>query len=114
MTAKAEYEQLKKKYDAVVEYTVHLTAERDAIVAQLEEAQRDLSREISKRRSTAAGEVGKALKTDKLDKKPESKVSSVNMFINCLSSYEIIFSLGIFVAHGVVDHLRCLCCGKIF
>lgn len=79
MTAKAEYEQLKKKYDAVVEYTVHLTAERDAIVAQLEEAQRDLSREITKRRSAAAGEVGKALKADKLEKKPETKVNLIEI-----------------------------------
>lgn len=38
-----ELEALKKKYDAVVEYTVHLTAERDTILAQLEVAQRQLA-----------------------------------------------------------------------
>lgn len=49
-SAQEELEALRKKYDAVVEYTVHLTAERDTIVAQLEEAQKDLSREVAKRR----------------------------------------------------------------
>ena len=33
----AELQNLRKKYDAVVEYTVHLTAERDTIVQRLEE-----------------------------------------------------------------------------
>jgi hypothetical protein len=45
-----ELDSLKKKYDAVVDYTVHLTAERDTIVAQLEQTQRELSREISNKR----------------------------------------------------------------
>lgn len=31
---------LQKKYDSVVEYTVHLTAERDTIVAQLDEVKK--------------------------------------------------------------------------
>lgn len=44
-TLLAELNALKKKYDAVVEYTVHLTAERDTILAQLEEMQKAYNRE---------------------------------------------------------------------
>lgn len=47
-----ELQSIRKKYDAVVEYTVHLTAERDAIVAQLEVAQRELSKEKSKKKGS--------------------------------------------------------------
>lgn len=46
----AELTTLRKKYDAVVEYTVHLTAERDTIVAQLEELQREFTREVSRKK----------------------------------------------------------------
>jgi hypothetical protein len=45
-----ELQNLRKKYDAVVEYTVHLTAERDAIVSQLETSQRELVKEKSKKK----------------------------------------------------------------
>jgi vesicle-associated membrane protein-associated protein A len=40
----SELQGLRKKYDAVVEYTVHLTAERDAIVEQLDKANKELGR----------------------------------------------------------------------
>lgn len=54
----AELQNLRKKYDAVVEYTVHLTAERDSIVAQLESAQRELNKEKSKKKAdVGAGKV---------------------------------------------------------
>eukprot|EP01031_Cornospumella_fuschlensis_P027455 gene27455-33158_t len=46
----AELQNMRKKYDAVVEYTVHLTAERDAIVAQLENLQRELNKEKGKKK----------------------------------------------------------------
>lgn len=49
----AELQNLRKKYDAVVEYTVHLTAERDAIVSQLETSQRELVKEKSKKKAGA-------------------------------------------------------------
>jgi hypothetical protein len=48
----AELQSLRKKYDAVVEYTVHLTGERDAIVSQLDSAQRELTKEKGKKRDT--------------------------------------------------------------
>ena len=44
-TLLAELNSLKKKYDAVVEYTVHLTAERDTILSQLEEMQKSYNRD---------------------------------------------------------------------
>ena len=46
----SELLSLRKKYDAVVEYTVHLTAERDSVVAQLEEVHKELGRDRLKRR----------------------------------------------------------------
>lgn len=87
-STRAELEGLKKKYDAVVEYTVHLTAERDTIVAQLEEAQRELSREIAakkrlgngaERDGLAGGKTG--VKGEKGDKKVIQKVSSIQFFL---------------------------------
>lgn len=42
---------LRKKYDAVVEYTVHLTAERDTVVSQLDECQKELNREKQKKKN---------------------------------------------------------------
>lgn len=41
---------LRKKYDAVVEYTVHLTAERDTLINELERVQTELKEEKSKRK----------------------------------------------------------------
>jgi hypothetical protein len=68
----AELQALRKKYDAVVEYTVHLTAERDAIVTQLDLSQRELTKEKSKKKGDTAGGNSK---TDKdADKKVIEKV----------------------------------------
>jgi len=70
----SELQALRKKYDAVVEYTVHLTAERDAIVAQLESAQRELNREKTKKKTD--GSPAAATGKDKgSDKKGTEKVS---------------------------------------
>lgn len=67
----SELQAMRKKYDAVVEYTVHLTAERDAIVAQLDNLQRELSKEKAKKK----GEVGtKTVTADKIEKKAVEKV----------------------------------------
>jgi hypothetical protein len=41
---------LRKKYDSVVEYTVHLTSERDTIISQMEELQKELNRERQKKK----------------------------------------------------------------
>ena len=70
-----ELDNLKKKYDAVVDYTVHLTAERDAIVAQLEDSQKELSRELL-RRKNGNDVSSKNPKLERaVDKKSENKVS---------------------------------------
>lgn len=59
-----ELQNLRKKYDAVVEYTVHLTAERDSIVGQLEVAQKELNREKLRKKSE-----GQTATKDKNEKK---------------------------------------------
>jgi hypothetical protein len=41
-----ELKNLRKKYDTVVEYTVHLTAERDLVIAQMSELKKQLNREV--------------------------------------------------------------------
>lgn len=66
----SELQNMRKKYDAVVEYTVHLTAERDGIVAQLENLQRELNKEKAKKK----GEAGlKSAQSDKLERKAVDK-----------------------------------------
>jgi Skp family chaperone for outer membrane proteins len=69
----SELQALRKKYDAVVEYTVHLTAERDAIVSQLESAQRELNREKTKKKSDGSSVMSGKDKSS--DKKGTEKVS---------------------------------------
>jgi hypothetical protein len=54
----SELQSLRKKYDAVVEYTVHLTAERDYHFSQLEEVRREYAREKSRRKSGSDGGGG--------------------------------------------------------
>lgn len=63
-----ELQNLRKKYDAVVEYTVHLTAERDSIVSQLEAAQKELTNR-DKQRKKVDGTI-----TAKKDKDAEQVV----------------------------------------
>lgn len=69
----SELQALRKKYDAVVEYTVHLTAERDAIVSQLESAQRELNREKTKKKTDGSSVMSGKDKSS--DKKGTEKVS---------------------------------------
>lgn len=45
-----ELQSLRKKYDAVVEYTVHLTAERDYHFSQLEQLKREIAKEKEKKK----------------------------------------------------------------
>ena len=47
----AELQSLRKKYDAVVEYTVHLTAERDYHFTQLEDLRREYAREKARKKT---------------------------------------------------------------
>ena len=71
----SELQALRKKYDAVVEYTVHLTAERDAIVSQLESAQRELNREKSKKKTDGSAAAAVSGRDKSSDKKGADKVS---------------------------------------
>eukprot|EP01041_Mallomonas_annulata_P013183 gene13183-27882_t len=54
-----ELQNLRKKYDAVVEYTVHLTAERDFHFSQLEELKRELNKEKSRKKTPETLKSGK-------------------------------------------------------
>lgn len=47
-TPESELEQLKKKYDELVQFSVNLTAERDVLNNTLEQTKRDLNRYMSK------------------------------------------------------------------
>lgn len=66
----AELQSLRKKYDAIVEYTVHLTAERDYHFSQSEEKRNaeEKLRDKSKRKSTD-GSKSKGGDKQFLDKK---------------------------------------------
>jgi hypothetical protein len=57
----AELQALRKKYDAVVAYTVHLTAERDYQFTQLEEIKKELGREKAKSKLNGAQEAKRDL-----------------------------------------------------
>lgn len=50
-TILSELQTLRKKYDAIVEYTVHLTAERDYHFTALEALRREYSKEKSKKKA---------------------------------------------------------------
>ena len=82
-----ELQGLRKKYDAVVEYTVHLTAERDAIVSQLETAQRELTKEKNRKKGDTGAAAAGSGKSDKAaDKKVVDKVGTFT-FISRLSFF---------------------------
>jgi hypothetical protein len=46
----SELQNLKNKYDEVIAYTVHLTAERDTLCAKNDEIDRELRREIARKK----------------------------------------------------------------
>jgi hypothetical protein len=74
-SADADLQALRKKYDAVVEYTVRLTVERDNIIAQLDIAQRELVKEKTKKKSTGMTDGGsEAAAMMKPEKKTGDKV----------------------------------------
>lgn len=64
----AELQSLRKKYDDVIAYTVHLTAERDSLITQIEEARRELTREAQKKKKEDNGSRG-----DKTEKSADNK-----------------------------------------
>eukprot|EP01039_Chlorochromonas_danica_P008733 gene8732-9623_t len=78
-----ELQNMRKKYDAVVEYTVHLTAERDAIVAQLE----NLQREYKKEQVKIKGGAQKQASAGELDKKVDRGFSLVVVLLAAVLSF---------------------------
>ena len=73
-TLMADLVNLRSKYNAVIEYTVNLTAERDSIVHLLEETDKELAREASRRKLNPSDQT-KLKKSDRLgEKKMASKV----------------------------------------
>lgn len=80
----SELQAMRKKYDAVVEYTVHLTSERDSIVAQLESLQRELNKERAKKKGDAGTKSVQSDKVDKkLDKVTYSSLLIISVFVFC-------------------------------
>ena len=73
-TLMADLMNLRSKYNAVIEYTVNLTAERDSIVQLLEETDKELAREMSRRKLNSTDQ-SKSKKSDRVgEKKMGSKV----------------------------------------
>ena len=83
----ADLLNLRDKYDALIEYTVLLTAERDTIVQRLDETEKQLAREASRSNVSRA----ESPKSKKLDKLGGMKVLSASLyplsFSICLSVY---------------------------
>jgi len=90
-----ELQSLRKKYDAVVEYTVHLTAERDAIVQQLETSQRELIKEKSKKKT---GDASAAQSGSAVDTKKGGGEQGVSVFLVVLVAI-IAFLVGKYLLH---------------
>ncbi len=86
----AELTGLRKRYDAVVVYTVHLTAERDAIIAQLETAQKDLVKEKAKAKK---GADSSQKDRNGLDKVPQK--SEVSKYRSSWTSLKLVLDLSL-------------------
>jgi hypothetical protein len=92
----SELQSLRKKYDAVVEYTVHLTAERDYHFSQLEEVRREYAREKSRRKSGGAeGGSGGDMKKRSAEKAPGAEKGEVQQGFTLLTM--IIVSVLVFL-----------------
>jgi hypothetical protein len=85
-----ELQNLRKKYDSVVEYTVHLTAERDSIVGQLESAQKELTNRDKRKKIDGVAAVRK-------DKETDAVIQGFSLFA-VLATALICFLLGKYIA----------------
>lgn len=89
-----ELQTLRKKYDAVVEYTVHVTAERDTVVAELEELKKEGARDPKKK-------GGSSPRQGAADSAADRRVMQVLIVIALRSHLRLTFvlrCLGVFVA----------------
>lgn len=110
-----ELQNLRKKYDGVVEYTVHITSERDNLLQQLEVAQKELTKEKAKRNNSS----GQSTKVgEKVDKKQIEKVSFyynyVFMMLFLLTSSNYIIFAGIFFICGFNHSTYLLFGGQVY
>jgi hypothetical protein len=98
----AELYALRKKYDSVVEYTVHLTAERDTIIQQLELAQRELAKEKGAKKKADTTSTTNKPKQDKVVQQQVSQIKSTHILCSILSIIQLTLFLhyiGIFVIY---------------
>ena len=65
----SEMKCIRSKYDDVIAYTVHLNAERDALMVQLEESKREIKRLVA--RNTPLAQIEALSKKDKVLQKVE-------------------------------------------
>lgn len=88
----AELQSLRKKYDAIVEYTVHLTAERDYHFSQSEE-KRNAEEKLREKSKKKMADVPKSKAGDKMMDKKLNAATGVSPFIVILVAF-IFFFLG--------------------
>lgn len=77
-SAETEFDQLKKKYDELVTFSVNLTAERDVLNNTLEQTKRDLNRYMAK---SAANETATGATGDKSLSSPSKKYGFSFIFL---------------------------------
>lgn len=89
----AELQSLRKKYDAIVEYTVHLTAERDYHFSQSEEKRNAEEKLREKSKKKSADNVPKLKSGDKLMDKKTNSVGGISPMIVIVVAF-LFFFLG--------------------
>lgn len=87
----AELQSLRKKYDAIVEYTVHLTAERDYHFSQSEEKRNaeEKLREKSKKKTDSSAPKSKS--GDKLLDKKSNSANGISPMIVIIVAFLFFF-----------------------
>jgi regulator of replication initiation timing len=95
-----EFQILRKKYDQLVEYTVCVTAERDAIKERLDETEREHSNETIRRKQTHGNESPKIKKADKIsERKLMPKVRNyLSLSLSLSLSLPVSLSLSLFLS----------------
>lgn len=114
----SELQALKAKYEAVVEYTVHLTAERDMIVSQLEVMKREYSQEIAKKKSDTPKAGGKGDKGGSGDKERVAQqvrhpTSPFLHFLFMTMMSHALYATGLFFPRPHLRSHHLLCVGPV-
>lgn len=99
------------KYNAIVDYTVLLTAERDTIQQRLEESDRELSRENARKRGNG-GDPPRAKKDEKI--LPKATVQQVAHFLALHSrSVERCLPYQLFILSSVLNIIVTSACVRV-